>query len=175
MATFTFTSLASAAAITRVAACISIFCWLAAAVCYVRAIATGISPAPDAINEIADPAVLIREVVKRGDREALQVDRRQSVANAVSLVALAATLATMALALFVKGQEKPGVLVLTDKGQADLEALCGRSGQRVEGTVDIASITGAYIAVEVPHCGDRRNVTLRFAKESVAVVLTRKG
>ncbi|GAA3783646.1 hypothetical protein GCM10022379_57540 [Micromonospora maritima] len=174
VATFTFTSLASAAPITRVAACVSVFCWLAAAACYVRAIATGVSPAPDAVNEIADPGVLIREVLKRGDREARQVDRRQAVANVVSLVALAATLATMALALFVEGQEKPGVLVLNDKGQADLRALCGRSDQRVEGTVDVGSINGGYIAVDVRLCGDRRDVTLRFAKESVAVVLTRK-
>ncbi|ATO13734.1 hypothetical protein CO540_07775 [Micromonospora sp. WMMA2032] len=178
VATFTLTALASAAPVTRVAGCVAVALWLFAAVLYVRAIATVVPPPPTAAREAPDARSLIEEVLRRGDREARQVDRRQTWANLVSVVALAATVATFCAALFVEHPDKtrPGVLILGPDGQATLRALCGPAvGPKVEGKVDVRSMSGQFVSVRLARCGDRRDVTVRVPRSAVSAALTREG
>ncbi|MFC0509435.1 hypothetical protein [Micromonospora costi] len=177
VATFTLTSLASTALVTRIGGCLAVALWLLAAVLYVRAIATIVPPGPTAAREVRDARSLIAEVLSRGDEEARQVDRRQTVANGASVVALAATVFTFASALFVDHPDKsrPGVVILGPEGQATVAALCGAPVARVEGDLDVTSLSGQFVSITLDRCGDRRGVTVRLPRSAVAAALTTKG
>ncbi|RIV37740.1 hypothetical protein [Micromonospora radicis] len=177
VATFTLTSLADAALITRAGGCVSVGLWLLAAVLYVHAIAASVPVGPDAARATRDARSLIDEVLKRADREALQIDRRQGRANWVSVIALMATVFTFATALFMVEPDKarPGVLILSAEGQVLLASLCGAPMERLEGDIDVTTLAGQYVAVTVPRCGPREQATLRIPQSAVAGTLTREG
>ncbi|SCL33952.1 hypothetical protein GA0070616_4841 [Micromonospora nigra] len=177
VATFTLTSLATTATATRIAACAAVALWLGAATLYVRAIATVVPPPPTAARQARNAQTLIEEVLKRGDAEARQVDRRQSVANGLSVLALAATLLTFSLALFVEHPDKSrrGVLILKSDARVSLAALCGAEVSRVEGEIDVLSVRSQFVAVTLFSCGDRRDVKVRIPRNSVSVLLTKES
>ncbi|TNH29287.1 hypothetical protein FHG89_13150 [Micromonospora orduensis] len=177
VATFTLTSLATAAPVTRVGGCAAVTLWLLAAVLYVRAIATIVPAAPTAAREARDGRSLVEEVLKRGDDEARQVDRRQRTANLASVLALAVTMLTFGSALFVEHPDKArrGVLILGTEGQATLRALCGTGEARVDGEIDVTSFSGQFVSVRLDRCGERRDVTVRIPRSAVSSALTMEG
>ncbi|MBM7086246.1 hypothetical protein [Micromonospora humidisoli] len=177
VATFTLTSLSSTAVVTRIGGCLAVALWLLAAVLYVRAISTAVPLGLAAASVARDGRSLIEEVLKRGDDEAKRVDQRQVVANRSSVVALGVTVLTLALALFVDHPDKSrlGWLVLGPEGQAVVAALCGNRTERVEGEIDLTTLTGQFISITVDRCGSQRQVTLRLPKNAVTAVLTKEG
>ncbi|MCZ7417943.1 hypothetical protein O7605_08960 [Verrucosispora sp. WMMA2121] len=177
VATFTLTSLANAPQLTRAGGCVAVGLWLLAAVLYVRAIATSVPVGPEAAPAARDARSLIEEVLKRADREALQIDRRQSMANIVSVLALVATVFTFTTALLMEQPDKSrrGVLILGAEGQGLLATLCNAPLERLEGDIDVTTLGGQYVAITVPRCGTDGQVTLRIPRSAVAGTLTREG
>ncbi|MER8016112.1 hypothetical protein ACIQ7S_23835 [Streptomyces griseoluteus] len=175
VAALTFTQLDDRPLVTRCAGVVAMALWLLSAVLYLRAVAQPVS-ALTGPSHARDRLDLLNAVLAKADDEAAQVDNRQRQANRVVMVALAATVITVALAALV-GPEKEttsGTVVVSPSYVKSIQALCVLRADRITGRVDKASLGTAFLRVTVASgvCGrgdDRQLVVPRAAIRAITM------
>ncbi|BAJ28064.1 MULTISPECIES: hypothetical protein [Kitasatospora] len=172
VATLTFTALADRPVITQVSGIVAVSLWMVAAVMYLRAVALPV-PALAWGGGVTSRLNLIEMVLEKADQEAAHVDRRQRGANAIAVLALIASAITVALGVLVGPAENSanGTVAVSQSYNNVLQELCGLSGNKVSGRIDISSLNSQFIKVEVSigHCADG-STTLRIPKSEVTAI-----
>lgn len=164
--------------LTRVGGCVSVALWLIASFAYVRAVAIAI-PKVSTSNGVASINEFVRQVLKKADAEAASVDKRQAVANWLSVAALLATVATFSAAILQIGGPPSieGTVYVNEAGAQVLSQSCGRAIRSVTGEVVESSIVGPFIQLTAGAgvCGTDSQLELSIPRAFVELIESKEG
>jgi hypothetical protein len=172
VAALTFTALADRPMTTQVSGITAVSLWLISAVMYLRAVALPV-PVLNGAGHVASRLDLVSLVLEKADQEAVLVDRRQRQANFIALLALVASVVTLALGVFLGPIEKSaiGTIVVNQPYSEVLHKLCGLSGDDVTGRIDTQSLERQFVKIEMPsgHCTDGSSI-LSIPRAAVSAI-----
>lgn len=143
--------------------------WLAAAVFFISAVA-GKAELPSAAAA-GDADAFVHAVLERVRSERAAVERRLGFALVTTYIAVAITLAALALALAAPppGHMVGGRLVLTKPGRATVGAICGGRPVAIAARTDPGALGGEFAHVELEGCGGKgKTVDTRLAENDIA-------
>lgn len=172
LAAFTVTNLAQHSIWTKGCAVAAVSLWFAAAVFYVRAVAVPLRREdPRGVRSVE----LVRHILDKARSEGEQVDKRQAHANIFAILALVATVVTYSLALFLPPvvRSAPGVLVLTEEGNAAVQDVCPGQEGTLEGNIGDRQPADKFLSVGLDgeQCGREGRVTVRIPESAVEVLV----
>ncbi|MER7764589.1 hypothetical protein [Streptomyces sp. NPDC097619] len=139
----------------------SVLLWLAAAVLYIRAIASPLAEEVGRAGDEDDPLPekaatreeLLNGVLGKVRHGARDIDGRQRLGNRVACLAVVASLVTFALAVTTEPvrETAEGTLLVDASYTPTLRVLCpgpGSGAGRIDGKIVKSSLTGPYVEIE---------------------------
>jgi hypothetical protein len=156
-------TLTPVSAVARIIGACALAAWIVTAALYAKAIAEPVELVSG--EDQKTPEGFVKKVLENAADERDRVDARGHTAHSASLVAAAITAATVIVGLLVHRTEatEAASVVISQRGAAAFQALCGTSATLVRGKLDIASLSGEFVKLrpDSPRCGGRNVRILR--------------
>ena len=155
----------------RLLGAVALSAWLTASALYIRAVATPISTEATAQPDVkSDVNAFVRAVLTNAAAEREAIDRRQSLATRLAMVAVVLTAVTaLSLLLVPRPQEHfEGTVALSTGGIEALAKLCPRRPRTVSGSLDVSSLGSKFLIVKAsPGICQEDSVDLRLSSDEV--------
>ncbi len=161
--------------LVQIAGVFAFTAWLAAAAAFARALAGGVRRTHRGATD--DPQVFAAFALDNARHERAVVDWRLSVAQVITVVAMATTVVAVAAGLATTQDlaRRDATLVLSPAGQARLAEVCGAGTPTVEGKVVVTTLADEFVDIRLApgHCGGGET-DVRLRRDDVLAVRLRR-